>query len=134
MGCGSSMDTQTNPVVTEVSSEMQPRQNGAAGVMVVVRVLSPPFLINTPSSISSSEYCRAVCAPGRTDQQAGGHLSWSANGHRRGLGGTSAEQARGDAGTGGHGSGSFAGEGTGNGGGHAPSGLHDGPAGRPNCG
>ncbi|XP_037709151.1 uncharacterized protein LOC119546732 isoform X1 [Drosophila subpulchrella] len=36
MGCGSSMDTQTNPVVTEVSSEMQPRQNGAAGVMNIV--------------------------------------------------------------------------------------------------
>uniref|UniRef100_A0A6P4EHV9 Uncharacterized protein LOC108043533 isoform X1 n=1 Tax=Drosophila rhopaloa TaxID=1041015 RepID=A0A6P4EHV9_DRORH len=48
MGCGSSMDTQTNPVVTEVSSEMQPRQNGAAGVLVV---LSPStyvlILINT---------------------------------------------------------------------------------------
>ncbi|XP_016954709.1 uncharacterized protein LOC108027676 [Drosophila biarmipes] len=34
MGCGSSMDTQTNPVVTEVSSEVQPRQNGAAGNIV----------------------------------------------------------------------------------------------------
>ncbi|XP_017043662.1 uncharacterized protein LOC108089779 [Drosophila ficusphila] len=36
MGCGSSMDTQTNPVVTEVSSEMQARQNGAAGVLNIV--------------------------------------------------------------------------------------------------
>ncbi|EDW54292.1 uncharacterized protein LOC6613400 [Drosophila sechellia] len=34
MGCGSSMDTQTNPVVTEVSSAMQPRQNGASGNVV----------------------------------------------------------------------------------------------------
>ncbi|KAI8043372.1 uncharacterized protein LOC128262981 [Drosophila gunungcola] len=36
MGCGSSMDTQTNPVVMEVTSEMQPRQNGAAGVLNIV--------------------------------------------------------------------------------------------------
>ncbi|XP_039502352.1 uncharacterized protein LOC120458681 [Drosophila santomea] len=34
MGCGSSMDTQTNHVVTEVSSEMQPRQNDASGNVV----------------------------------------------------------------------------------------------------
>ncbi|XP_041632047.1 uncharacterized protein synr [Drosophila kikkawai] len=35
MGCGSSMETQTNPVVTEVSSGMQSRQN-AAGVTNIV--------------------------------------------------------------------------------------------------
>ncbi|EDV33267.1 uncharacterized protein Dana_GF23580 [Drosophila ananassae] len=34
MGCGSSMETQTNPIVTEVSSGMQSRQNGAPGNIV----------------------------------------------------------------------------------------------------
>ncbi|KAH8333162.1 hypothetical protein KR074_009387 [Drosophila pseudoananassae] len=34
MGCGSSMETQTNPIVTEVSSAMQSRQNGAPGNIV----------------------------------------------------------------------------------------------------
>ncbi|KAH8297978.1 hypothetical protein KR018_003455 [Drosophila ironensis] len=34
MGCGSSMDMQTNPVVTEVSSGMQSRRNGAPGNIV----------------------------------------------------------------------------------------------------
>ncbi|XP_017095755.2 uncharacterized protein synr [Drosophila bipectinata] len=36
MGCGSSMETQTNPIVTEVSSAMQSRQNGAPAVMNIV--------------------------------------------------------------------------------------------------
>jgi len=35
------MDTQTNPVVTEVSSEMQPRQNGASGVIALEQVVLP---------------------------------------------------------------------------------------------
>ncbi|KAH8262683.1 hypothetical protein KR026_007147 [Drosophila bipectinata] len=34
MGCGSSMETQTNPIVTEVSSAMQSRQNGAPANIV----------------------------------------------------------------------------------------------------
>ncbi|KAH8327826.1 hypothetical protein KR067_000825 [Drosophila pandora] len=34
MGCGSSMETQTNPIVTEVSSGMQSRHNGAPGNIV----------------------------------------------------------------------------------------------------
>ncbi|KAH8248754.1 hypothetical protein KR032_002952 [Drosophila birchii] len=33
MGCGSSMETQTNPVVTEVSSGMQSRQNGPGNIV-----------------------------------------------------------------------------------------------------
>ncbi|KAH8341633.1 hypothetical protein KR059_012543 [Drosophila kikkawai] len=33
MGCGSSMETQTNPVVTEVSSGMQSRQNAAGNIV-----------------------------------------------------------------------------------------------------